>query len=145
VSEQPVGGADASAPIHGLTAGPYCVQTSTKAVLLSALVFPGTGHVLLRKYGSGLALITIAFVALYYLISKAIEQALAIAEQIQIGELVLDAAQIMEMVSNQSIAADAQWIRVATAVFVVCWLVGIVDCYRIGRMPNRDPEDVLDG
>ncbi len=106
---------------------------SMKAALLSAFVFPGVGHVFLKKYISAAVLAGIAFGGLYFLITKAVERALQITEKIQSGEIQLDITGISELVSNQSTGTEAQLQNIAAAVLVITWLIGILDAYRVGR------------
>ena len=115
------------------------MRKSTKAVLLSALVFPGIGHLYVKKYLPGLILITASFAAIYYLMSKTVENALQISAKIQSGTVPLDVEAINELVSAQSSGADAPLYNMATIALTVCWLVGIFDAYRLGR--ERDSED----
>lgn len=109
------------------------MRKSTKAVLLSALVFPGVGHVFLRLYSRGIVLAGVSFASLYYLVSTAVEQAMQITAKIQSGDVPLDVAAISDLVSRQSMGAVAQLQTVATVALTVCWVVGIVDSYRVGR------------
>jgi hypothetical protein len=110
------------------------VKKSTKAALLSALVFPGVGHLYLRKYKAGLLLAGVAFAAIYYLIAKAVGSAFEISEKIQSGAVPLDAEAITKLVSQQSGGADAQMMNIATIALGICWVIGIVDSYRAGRV-----------
>ena len=114
------------------------MKKSTKAVLLSALVFPGTGHFLLKKYIPGVIIAGTAIFGLYVLIAGAVEKALQIAEKIQSGEVQPDVAAIAELVSKQPAGADAQLINIATAALVIAWLLGIIDSYRLGRLQDQD-------
>ncbi len=91
------------------------MKKSTKAALLSAFVFPGVGHIFLKKYISGVALVGVSVAALYYLIAKTVERALEITEAIQRGEVQLDVTAIAELVSKQSIGTDAHLLNIATA------------------------------
>jgi len=63
------------------------MKRSTKAVLLSAFVFPGAGHVFLKRYLAGVVLAGVALIALYVYVSGAVEQALKITDMIERGEL----------------------------------------------------------
>ena len=108
-----------------------------KAVLLSAFVFPGAGHFFLKKYIPGAVLAGAAFAALYLVITGIVERALQISEQIQSGEIQLDAAAIAELVSKQSTGAQTQLPDIAAAVLVVVWLIGIVDSFRVGRAQDE--------
>jgi hypothetical protein len=114
------------------------MKKSTKAALLSALVLPGAGHIYLKKYISGFVLAGAALSALYYLISKATEDALKIVEQIQNGSVPLDATSITELVSMQTAGAESQLPDIATAIVMICWVIGIIDSYRVGSMQDKN-------
>ena len=118
------------------------MKKSTKAALLSALVFPGVGHLYLKKYKSGLLLAGASFAAIYYLVGKAAERAVEISEKIQSGAVPLDAEAINELVSQQSGGADAQMMNMATIAFAICWVIGIVDAYRAGRAQQKRDDAV---
>jgi len=78
------------------------MSKSIKATLLSALVFPGLGHLLLKKYVAALLLGGTAFVSIYWLVSRVVERTLQISEKIQSGEVQLDATAITELISKQA-------------------------------------------
>jgi hypothetical protein len=113
------------------------VKKLTKAVLLSAFVFPGLGHLYLKKRLTGSVLVGASFAAIYYLMSKVVENALLISEKIQSGDVPLDAVAISELLSKQSTGAESQLQNIATAVFVICWLIGIIDSYRLGSAQDK--------
>ena len=111
-----------------------------KAILLSVLVFPGAGHVFLKRYLTGISLIIIAMIASYFLIFGVIDQALEIADKIRNGEIYPDLSVILELVSHQSGSTKFQSINIATMTLLATWLVGIVDSYRIGWQQNKATE-----
>jgi hypothetical protein len=113
------------------------VSKPIKAALLSAFVFPGVGHFLLKKYIPGAILAGTAFSGLYFLISKTLETALQISEKIISGEVQLDGTTITELVSKQAMGTEAQLLNFATAVFIISWLVGIADSYRVARAQDK--------
>jgi TM2 domain-containing membrane protein YozV len=117
------------------------MKKSTKAALLSAFVFPGAGHIYLKKYLPGVALIGASLVAGYYLITKSVEVALQIAEKIQSGEVQLDATAITELVSKQITGTETQLINIATPTIIICWVIGIIDSYRVGRMRDKNEQN----
>ena len=114
------------------------MSKSTKAALLSALLFPGTGHFFLKKHILGVVLAGTALVALSVVVTKTVERALQITGKIQSGEVPLDVAAITELVTKQSAGAEAQSLNIATAVFLIVWLCGIADSYRVGRILDKD-------
>ncbi|MCK5640051.1 MAG: hypothetical protein KAJ19_04615 [Gammaproteobacteria bacterium] len=119
------------------------MKKPTKAMLLSALIFPGLGHLFLKRYIAALVLLSVSFSAIYYLASKAVERALQISAKIQSGEVSPDIATITALVEKQSTGAEAQLLNIATVAFVVCWLVGIIDSYRVGCTRDKS-DDVQD-
>ena len=104
-----------------------------KAVLLSACVFPGLGHLYLKRFGSGVTLAVAAFLSLYVLVSKTVERAVAISERIQRGEIPPDITAISDYVSAQAAGGETLSINLATFVLIIVWLVGIIHCHIIGR------------
>jgi len=77
------------------------MNKSNKAALFSALVFPGAGHFFLKRHISGAVIACAALVALYLIIANLLERAREIADKILSGEVGLDIATIMELVSRQ--------------------------------------------
>ena len=94
------------------------MKRSTKAALLSGLIFPGIGHMYLKRY--------------------VVTTALEVAEKIQSesGGVALDMGAITDLVSQQSSGAE-QPTNIAMIALVVCWVVGIADSYRQGRTQER--------
>ncbi|MDX2463706.1 MAG: hypothetical protein QNK31_04280 [Porticoccus sp.] len=117
------------------------MKKKEKAFLLSVLIFPGSGHILLKRYLSGFFLMGIAAVASYFLIYGVIHQALDIAEKIKHGDIYPDISAILELVSHQSAGVEFQWINTAMMVLLITWLIGIVDTYRVCRQVNRSTID----
>ena len=113
------------------------MSKAIKAALLSAFVFPGTGHFFLKKHIIGTILAGAAFASLYLVISRMVERALLVAEKIQLGEVQLDVAAITALISKQPTGTDTQLLNIAWTVLVISWLIGIVDSYRVGRIQDK--------
>ena len=109
------------------------MTTSIKAALWSGLVFPGAGHLFLKSYGRGIGLIVVSAISLSIIVSHAAEQALAVVAKIQADGGNIDPSRILEMASQGSASADTQSFNIAMIVFMVCWIVGVVDAYRLGK------------
>jgi len=104
-----------------------------RAALLSALVFPGCGHFLLKSYLIGALLAGTAIACLYFLFSNILEIAEGISAKIQTGEIALDVAQITQAITRQLAGSSTEQINASTYILLACWLVSIVDSYRVGR------------
>jgi hypothetical protein len=110
---------------------------SIKAVLLSALVFPGAGHFFLKRHILGIILTSATIASLYFLISGVVEKALKITDKIQRGEVLPDVAAITDLISAQPTGSEIQVITIASYVLMIAWVIGIVDSYRIGRIQDK--------
>lgn len=108
------------------------MNRAPKAVLLSALVFPGSGQLYLKQYLAGSILIAIALACLYQLLSTAMTIAQSISAQIESGEIPADVAlatsAILERTANPEVQAS-----VATYALIACWLVSIIGAWYSGR------------
>lgn len=109
------------------------MKKSNKAAMLSAFVFPGAGHIFLKKYLSGYTIIGVAAIATVLLIANIMNRAVEIAEKIQSGEMLFDLLTITEIIREQSLQTDSQILSTATTVLMVVWLVSVIDSYRIGK------------
>lgn len=108
-----------------------------KAVFLSTLVYPGAGHIFLKKYVPSLILIAVASGALYILISNAFTKAILISEKIINGEVQPDISIIRDLIVTNQTPEEVQAINIATAILIIAWLIGIFDSYRVGRAQER--------
>ena len=113
------------------------MKKSVKAALLSAFVYPGTGHFFLKKYGVCAFLACTFSVPLYFIISEIITKAEGIVEQFKNGEIPLDIAAISESLSSSIAGVDAQELNIKMYVLIVIWGIGIIDSYRLGRKSHN--------
>ena len=118
------------------------MSKSLKAALYSALLFPGSGHFFLGKRVQAALLASISIACVYALLSTVVERAQEISLKIQSGEIPFDIIRITEEVSRQSASDGSQIASIATYVLIICWLVGIVDCYRLGRLQAEGDSSV---
>ncbi len=112
------------------------MRKSTKAVLLSGLVFPGTGHMYLKQRITGAVLACASLAAFYLIVSNLWGRAMQIVEKIERGEVDPDAAAIADLLSRQP-SGDESQLSAAWAILILCWFVGIVDSYRRGRAQDE--------
>jgi len=120
------------------------VKRSTKAVLLSAFVFPGAGHLYLKQFLIGILLSGGSASALYFIVSSAVSKALEIAETIQSEGVPLDVDAIASLVTEQSRGAESSSLSIATIALIAFWVIGIVDSYRVGRVVEKVDEAPVD-
>ncbi|ABM03858.1 conserved hypothetical protein [Psychromonas ingrahamii 37] len=108
------------------------MKKTIKAVLLSAFIFPGVGHLLFKRYISAAILAATALTATYLLIAKVLESAMLIVDKIQRGEVAADITKISELASQQPSTDGWLGTDFISVILLITWLVAIVDCYRVG-------------
>jgi len=107
------------------------MKASTKAALISALVFPGLGHLVLRKGARGLLFIVPAALAVIYLLRSVLQLLDRLMDDINRGALALDPVAILERVHASGI--DNAATNLASLVCIVCWAGSIIDALWLGR------------
>jgi hypothetical protein len=109
------------------------MKNSLKGALWSGLVFPGLGQVVLKHYKRGFALMLTVLICLVAVVVKASQQAVAIIERIQSEGGVIDMSTISNAATQASSASASLIINLLLLLIMVCWIIGVVDAYRIGR------------
>lgn len=110
------------------------MKKTTMAVLLSALAFPGAGHLYLKHVKRGTLLLIIFSAFLYKVINSAYQQAQFVYEQILAGHVQLTQQAIAQfMVENADDMAQLQQASSASYIMLILWLIGILDSYRLAK------------
>ena len=109
------------------------MSRSTNAVLLSALVLPGAGHLYLKHYLRGTTLIVSSLACLGVLTERAVQQASIVLEKLASEGDAVDPDQLADLVAQASNSPGSLVVTVASLVLAGCWVIGIVDAYRLGK------------
>ena len=96
------------------------------ALLLSALVFPGSGHFVFKRKARGCLFLVPALVALVLVLRQIMARLDQVMAQIDSGALPLDVQLIVEKVELLS-ANDGPAMTVAVCVLVACWIGSLID------------------
>jgi hypothetical protein len=108
------------------------MKRSSKTALLSGLIFPGVGHMVLKQYFRGSALMLSALVAFSVIVTRVFQQALTIVDRINSGDMPVNPGAIAETLSSSTGRADSLVESIAVIFLGACWLFGIIDSYRLG-------------
>ena len=118
------------------------MNKSMKSAVISAVVFPGAGHLFLRCYTRGIILIAISALALIEFIRRAWHEAELISAQISKEIDATGVVDLQSLITHATAAVDRVDngpFTIATVVFLACWLIAIVDSYRIGKQLEEFP------
>ena len=109
------------------------MSNSLKAALLSGLVFPGLGHIILKHRKRGITLMLAVSASLLVIVVKAVQQALTILEKIESDGGPIDMSMISNAATQSFTSSDSLIFNFALLFIILCWFIGIVDAYRIGK------------
>jgi len=115
------------------------MNNSLKGALLSGLVFPGLGQVILKHYKSGIALMLIVSVNMLLIIVKAVQQAFIILNKIELEGGVINGSAISKAAAQASTTSESLIFKLLLLLIILCWIIGVVDAYRIGK--KKDIEE----
>ena len=107
------------------------MKKSTKAALLSALVFPGLGHLYLRRYLPGSLLALGALLAVGFLTVTAVAVATDIVARIQSGAVPPDIVAVHRLVLDE-LRESGRSADLATLILMTLWVTGIAGAYSAG-------------
>jgi hypothetical protein len=100
------------------------MNRSTKAALLSGLVFPGIGQWYQRRRGLALLFALPALVAAYVYLDHSVDEANAIAGQILSGAVALDPAALEARLEAMPTPPS---MTLCGVVFLACWVGSVVE------------------
>ena len=109
-----------------------------KGALLSGLVLPGLGQIMLKHYKRGIALMLIVLTALFVLVAQATHQALTILERIEAEGGIIDLSTISTAATQSSTASDPTVFTIVLFLIISCWIIGIIDAYRLGKKKDSE-------
>ena len=107
------------------------MKAKTKAALISALLFPGLGHFVLKRAMRGCLFIVPTLLAIGVLLRTTLALADQLVAEIQSGALPFDIPLIMERIS--AAGGDDPTTNAASLVILVCWLGSIIDAWWLER------------
>ena len=114
------------------------MKASIKAALLSALVFPGSGQMYLKRYVRGLIPMVLVLAGLGVLIVQAAIGALQVLDkmQIQLQGGTVDMNAVSNLAAGSSTHGDPYSSLISIGI-AVCWIFSVIDAYRLGKEKDR--------
>ena len=106
------------------------MNRAVNAALISALVFPGAGHLYLKRGARACLFLLPTLVAVMVWLNDAMAQASAIAAQIMAGTMSADPVAIAASLEQHG---GSTLTTLAVTVMVVCWIGATLDAWMLGR------------
>ena len=109
------------------------MTTTMKAILLSAFIFPGAGHLLLQRYQRACLFLLAAAIAIYYIFSTILAVTKKVLAEVELSSNNIDLEAINTLVNKQLASVTDTGLVITCVVLVVLWLAAIVDIIRISN------------
>lgn len=116
------------------------MNNSLKGALLSGVVFPGLGQIILKHYKRGIALMLTVLASLLVIVVKAVQQALTILEKINSEGGTINMSTISNISTQASTTFDSLIFNFVLLLMIFCWVIGVVDAYRIGKKKDLEEQ-----
>ncbi|MEN6376032.1 MAG: DUF6677 family protein [Smithella sp.] len=115
------------------------MNLATKAALYNALLFPGWGHIYLKKYRRGIVYIVTILAGIFSLCWSIAQVALTILRAKPFKKGAVDINTVFNL-STETIkaitergGATSNYILLILSFIIFLWLFSIIDAYRIGK------------
>lgn len=115
------------------------MTNALKGLLFSALVFPGLGQVVLKRFLRGIVFILITTAGLIYFALEAVLITWGVMEKMATD--VTDPEQLLAATQKALTEADWSGLWGGLIVMVAAWIIGAADAYVVGRAMDRSPAD----
>lgn len=79
----------------------------------------------------------LALVAFSIIVTRAYDRALTIVDRVISGDIAADSGAIADAVSAANTGTDSLIESASMIVLLVCWLLGIIDSYRLGVVQEK--------
>jgi len=73
-----------------------------------------------------------ALIAVSVIVTTAIKRALTVVERINSGEIPIETGTIAAAIADSTSGPDSLIVNISVIVLVACWLIAIIDSYRLG-------------
>jgi len=117
------------------------MNNSLKGALLSGLIFPGLGQVVLKAYKRGAVIMLTVLVSLSVIVVKAVQHVLAILEKIESAGGAISMSTISNAATQASTTSGSLTVNLLLLLVILCWIIGVVDAYRIGK--KKDIQEMV--
>ena len=116
------------------------MNNAIKGALLSGLVFPGLGQLILRQYRRGILIMLTVAICLAVIVIKAVTIAQEILQQVELQGDMIAMTSVTDAATRESLQSGSIALNILSGVIAICWVAATVDAYRTGRKLDRERE-----
>lgn len=112
------------------------MSLAIKAALLSGLVFPGLGQVVLKHYMRGIAFILGTLVPMILVVMRLTKQATLVLDRLAAQGGTIDIGTVSDAATRAATDSSSLMINLLLILMIGCWLFALVDAYRLGKQKD---------
>ncbi len=110
------------------------MKLSTKAVIYSAVIFPGAGYFLLNHFKRGILALSVIMACFCVLMFESFYKAQLIVEKMKLsGNFTLNIEEILHQLTTIQGKLPELWVSTISWTLFIVWLISLIDVYRLGR------------
>lgn len=113
------------------------MKQAVKAALISGLVFPGLGQIMIGEKKRGWMIAGVTLTCLVVLINQALQRASEIVDKLMAGNQMLDIGEISRLAEQSSQFSDNLFLNSLLVIIFLCWVLGTIDAYRSGNKKDK--------
>lgn len=113
------------------------MSNTLKGILFSALIFPGAGQIILARYLRGAIFFAAAFISGILCVTAIVRQAVVLLQDIVARGEAVSIPEVMTTVAQATTVASTVFLKVSFLILFCCWLMSVVDAWRIGRQLDQ--------
>lgn len=108
------------------------MKKTVKVTLLSLLVFPGVGHLVLKNYALATAFAASFAYLMIGLIKDIYEKTQEVMDRVVSGEVAMDAASISQALNDKDVLNNPN-LSIISFILLLIWVFAAFDAYRIAN------------
>ena len=109
------------------------MKKTTKAVLFSTLVFPGSGHLTIGRWQRGLLFMIPVIIAMWVYVSNSIKQASIVVDKLMSGEVAPDPVAIAKMLHEGPESGGLMLLAISVYGIIALWVLAAIDAFIVAR------------
>ncbi|MBW1693983.1 MAG: hypothetical protein JRJ41_07475 [Deltaproteobacteria bacterium] len=121
------------------------MNNALKGAFLSGLVFPGLGQVVLKHYKRGVVIMLTVLVSLSVIVIEVVQKGFTILKKIESEGGTIDMNTISNAATQASTTSDSLIFSFALLLIIFCWIIGVVDAFRIGKKKDIEQQSTNEG
>jgi hypothetical protein len=120
------------------------MNSATRAALYNALLFPGWGHLYLKKYKRGMMFILPVAAGMLSICWAVVQVATNILRAHPFKKGTVDITAVISLSLDATKAIDLNYFSLILLFMVLLWIISIIDAYQLGKKQMQDTTTSVD-